>query len=271
MYGNNKFSDCGPTEVANDRRHIVHFYGADAVGGIPTQDDVYDLYRRSGNPNFDPNKEPWDPGQQDNGVNMQDMLNEVRKNGIGGVKCVAFAEVNVRNPDELRTAIAIFGGLHYGVDLKVAQQAQTTLWNYVANQDDWGGHAIFGGAYIKANGIWKFFTWAQTVAMTDAFRAQQLEEAWVVVWPEHLKSQHFLANIDIAALADAFHQLTGQTLPLPTPAPSPAPAPATDNPFQAVVDDAVVMARVTRAANLRSLTPGEWARRHFITYFGIKE
>lgn len=224
--GNDQFGTCGPTSVANMRRQVVAYL---APGGtLPTLEDIYDLYRRSGNPGFNPNLPADDPRQEDGGVDMQTMLGALLKDGIGGVKPVAFAKVDSLKADQLRAAIAIFGGLLYGVDLEVAQQAQTDagLWDY-RNSAEWGGHAILAGRYkgaSKGEDV-AVVTWQMVVGTTDAFETHQLEEAWVVIWPEHLGSVAFQEGVDRAALAAAYQAVTGRPLPtVDPPAPTPTPA-----------------------------------------------
>ena len=44
---------------------------------------------------------------------------------------------------------------------------------------------------------------------------QLVEEAWVVIWPEHLGSKEFLAGIDLEQLQADYQELTGEALTLP--------------------------------------------------------
>ena len=46
-----------------------------------------------------------------------------------------------------------------------------------------------------------FITWAQETSFTDNYWSREVEEAWVVLWPEHLGSEEFLAGVDLAAFA----------------------------------------------------------------------
>jgi hypothetical protein len=223
LYGNDTYGDCGPTSVANQRRLIT----ADLAGTEqdPTQDDVFDLYRRSGNPGFDPATDA-----DDNGVDMQTMLEAVQSGGIGGVRCLAFAKVDTSNLDEVRAAISIFGSLLLGVNLETAQQAQTNngLWDY-QRSSEWGGHAVLAGRYTSASSgaDVTVVTWAQEVGTTDAFWTHQVEEAWVVIWPEHLGSTVFQQGVDMAQLAADYEALTDRPFPdKPAPVPGPAPVPA---------------------------------------------
>lgn len=235
LYGNDKYGDCGPTSVANLVKLVTKYLGT--AEWSPTQDDVFDLYRRSGNPGFDPTTDA-----DDNGVDMQTMLEALLDGGIGGKKPLAFAKVDHSNEDELLAAIEIFGGVLLGVDLKEAQDEQTNegLWDYVRRSGEWGGHAVLSGRYTDKSGTSAdrtgVVTWAMLVDFTEAFRQNQVQEVWVVIWPENVGSVQFKEGIDQQALADAFKSLTGQdfpdvTPPAPQPTPDPvppAPAPGED-------------------------------------------
>ena len=54
---------------------------------------------------------------------------------------------------------------------------------------------------------------AAETKFTEAFRTHQVEEAWVVIWPEHLGSKAFLAGVDETALAADYYSLTGREFP----------------------------------------------------------
>jgi hypothetical protein len=224
LYGNDQYGNCGPTSVANQRKLITRYLGA--AEHSPSQDDVFALYKASGNPAFDP-KDPGGPG--DAGVDMQTMCEALVAAGIGGVKALGFAKVDVSNVDEVRAAIAAFGSVLFGVDLETAQQAQTDrgLWDY-SRSAEWGGHAILGGRYTsaKTGEDLAVVTWAEVVGLTDLFEQHQVQEAWLVIWPEHIGSAEFQAGVDMAALARDYFALTGRTFPVPVAPPAPAPVPA---------------------------------------------
>lgn len=225
LYANDRFGVCGPTGVANLVRMLTGALLGTEIQ--PSQEDVFTLYRHSGNPHFDPAT-----GADDNGVDMQTMLEALLKFGIGDgqggvLKPIAFAKVDVTNDAELQAAASIFGAL-WGVNLLTAQQAQTDaqppVWDYVSSPE-WGGHCVLNGAY-EANDYEDVISWMIRVATAPKFRLQQLEECWVVIWPWLLDHPSFQEGIDVAALAAAFKAITGKALPLPTPAPPPTPAPA---------------------------------------------
>src|SRR5258708_3345293 len=70
LSGNSRFGTCGPASIGNSLKLLTKI--ADPAEVSVTLNDVFDLYRRSGNANFDPAT-----GADDNGVVMQDMLNEL--------------------------------------------------------------------------------------------------------------------------------------------------------------------------------------------------
>lgn len=253
ILGNDQWGDCGPVSVANQR--ALTSKALTGVEHYPSLDDVLDLYRRSGNPNF-----PAD----DNGVDMQQMLGEVHRNGIAGKKCVAYAKVNVNNLDEVRAAIAIFGGLLLGVDLDVVQQSQTDttkVWDFIPNSAPWGGHAVLAASYTSATNRSPDIgveSWAEIIGLTDAFWNAQTVEAWAVIWPENLGTTQFLSGVNLQALAQDYKRLTGQDLPLPTPpAPAPTPTPIPPAPVPEPPDNPMVQELIALWKKLDN-----WLRKH---------
>lgn len=226
--GNDQYGDCGPVSVANQRLLTTTYLTASPQ--TVTQTDIFDLYRRSGNPTFDPTTHAGDDG-----VDMQTMCEALMAGGVGGVKPLCFAKVNAGNEGELRAAIAIFGSILLGVDLEEAQQSGS-VWDYKPSAE-WGGHAICSGRYNQTAGRMGVVTWGSVVDMTDAFLSHQLSEAWVVVWPEHLGTVAFWEGIDVATLAADYTALTGKAFPIPVPTPAPASTPTTnaDETFAAVL------------------------------------
>lgn len=228
LYDNDTYGVCGPTAVANQRRQITAYLTGKEAD--PTQNDVFDLYKRSGNPHFDP-ADPGGPG--DGGVDMQTMLEEVQRNGIGGTKCLAFAKLDPSNPEEVKAWIAIFGGILVGVNLLTAQQSQQGTWDY-KRSPEWGGHAVLGGAYDPNP---EFISWAEKFETTPAFWSHQVEEVWGVIWPEQTGTAEFEAGVDKQALSEAYTELTGRPFPSVEPQPQPGPG-EPPQPVPPTVDDA---------------------------------
>lgn len=220
MLGNDQYGDCVAVTWANYRRLMTRLAGAEHY---PDWNAVETFYRTQ-NPNF-----PTD----DQGMDIQTALEAlVTDGGPDGVKAVAFAKVDYSKPDEVKAAVAIFGAVWVGINVQAAQMDQFNAgqpWDYVAGSADDGGHSIITGGYGGGTGVLagdeRFVTWAQETSFTDAFWGRQVEECWVVVWPENLGTAQFEQGVDSAALAVAYHDLTGKTLNIPTPTPAPSPTP----------------------------------------------
>jgi hypothetical protein len=242
MLGNDVAGDCVAVTWANQRALVTT-----ALTGrteYPDQSKVWTFYRTQ-NPNFDPNgsKNHDGPGSSsDGGMDIQTALEMlVKTGGPDGVKAVAFAKVDYGNEQELRAAHAIFGQVWYGVNVLMANMTEFNNgqpWDYSNSALD-GGHSITGVGYTPAD--YKFVTWAKETEWTQAFRTHQVEEAWVVIWPEHLGSTEFQEGVDLATLAADFQAITGNVLPLPTPTPTPTPPPTpTPTPQPSGSDDATL-------------------------------
>lgn len=222
MLGNDTYGDCVAVTWANVRRLMTHLAGAE---NYPSMDEVIDVYKTQ-NPGFP---------TQDDGMDIQTLLEYlVQHGGPDGAKAVCFAKVDHTSPDEVKAAIAIFGYVWTGINVQAAQMDEFDSgqpWDYVEGSPDDGGHSVITGGYGQGGrgalgGDERFITWAQETSFTDAYWAREVEEAWVVIWPEHLGSQAFLAGVDQAALAADYQSLTGRPFPVqPTPVPPSPPAP----------------------------------------------
>lgn len=269
LYKNDTYGDCGPTDVGNTVRAVSKGLTGEMVA--PSLDDVLDLYKRSGNPDFDPN-DPGGPG--DGGVDMQTMYEALLSGGIGDgkggvIKPLCFAKVDASNDEELDAAVSIFGAVSWGVNLLTPQQDQTDAgeWDYEPG-GEWGGHAIPNLAYEESSKLDDVITWDTRVKTTAAFRKHQLEEAWVVVWQWNLDHPAFQEGVDLQALADAYHALTGKTIPaLPVPDPTPPPSPApggggSQGPFLVGPFTPRVASRLADRAAQRNMTVEEYITYH---------
>lgn len=217
---NDKYGVCGPVAVANNVLQVTTYLSDTPL--VVTQADIFDLYRRSGNPDFDPAT-----GAGDRGVDMQTMLEALLAGGIGGKKPIAFAQVE--GIDEVRAVISIFGGSLFGLNLEEAQKAQTVTgtWDDVPGSPPWGGHAVLGGDYVcqpPQPDRLGLISWAEEIETTDAFLGHELGQAWVVIWPEHLGTKQFQEGISLDGLKAAFKALTGRDLVIPAePVPPASP------------------------------------------------
>jgi hypothetical protein len=223
MLGNDTYSDCLACWWANTRRLVTATLSKEYY---PTLDQVLAFYKTQ-NKNFDPN-DPGGPGDQ--GMEYQTALEYLNKTGgPDGVKVVAFAKVDYTNLEEMKAAIAIFGSIALGINVQDANMSEFDSgqpWDYISGSKIGGGHAVPAGGYLgqSLNDV-RFITWAEETGFTDNFWKHLVEEAWVVVWPEHLGTKEFQQGIDLNALAADYLFFTGRPLPLPTPTPIPVPTP----------------------------------------------
>lgn len=136
----------------------------------------------------------YDPttGQNDNGAVILDVLNALRKVGIGGHKIGAFAEIDITNDNLLRAAIDLFPAVPIGVALPTELQKQANdpskVWNKPRNlkgpnaPGSWGGHCvIFVGYDAKTL---SFVSWGQVYRMSWSFWHAYGDEAWATLAAE---------------------------------------------------------------------------------------
>ncbi len=214
MLLNDTYGDCVAVTWANQRRLVTAKAGAEVY---PDEQQVIELYRTQ-NPGF--------PGQDD-GMDVQTCLEHLHKvGGPDGVKAVAFAKVNVHDQAEVSAAKAIFGDLWTGITVQQHNQAEFKAgqpWTYDPNDQVDGGHSVEEGGYTPQSS--QFITWASEASWDEGFDRNQVEERWVVIWPEHLGRAEFQTGIDMQQLAADYQALTGEVLPMPDPNPNPAPGP----------------------------------------------
>lgn len=243
MLANDIAGDCVAVTWANVRRLVSFIAGAE---NYPVLDQVWQVYKTQ-NPHFDPNgtADTNGPGSSaDGGMDIQTLLEHLHKvGGPDGKKVLAFAKVDPSSPDEVKAAISIFGFVWTGLIVQQANEqefADGKPWNYHRSSPDAGGHSVITGGYGAAGsgalgGDERFITWAQETSFTDLYWSRKVEEAWVVIFEEHLKHPAFQEGVDLAALAADYEALTGkpfpavvppQPTPSPTPPPSPTPSPA---------------------------------------------
>ena len=265
MLGNDQAGNCVAVTWANVRRLVTT--SLTSQGYYPTQDEVWAVYKTQ-NPGFDPSgtadtNGPGSPADQ--GMDIQTLLELLTATGgPDGVKAVAFAAVNIHDPDEVKAAVAIFGSVWTGVNVLQVnpQQFDEGLpWDYDPSSPVEGGHSVITGGYGTPGagplgGDERFITWAAETSFTDAFWANLAEEAYAVIWPEHLGSKAFVEGVNVAQLAADYQEITGRVLPLPAPPPvPPSPAPVPPSPDPAVLlEQAAEMIRGIAASAQKDIT-----------------
>lgn len=121
------------------------------------------------------------PGDEstDQGGNEIDVLNSFRRDGLGGKTLLAYADPSVKNPEHIKQAVYLFGGLYIGLALPITAQDQKT-WDVVVNSNDnqpgsWGGHAVQVLGYDAKT--LTCVTWGELKQMTWDFFGVYCDEA----------------------------------------------------------------------------------------------
>jgi hypothetical protein len=242
MLGNDQAGDCVAVTWANVRRIVTSLLTPSP--SYPDQAEVWKIYQTQ-NPDFNPDGgSATGPGSQyDGGMDIQTLLEYlVARPGPDGIQAAAFAAVDHTNPAEVKAAIALFGYVWTGInvlDQNMNEFSDSQPWDWSADSPVDGGHSIVTGGYGAPGagplgGDERFITWAQETSFTDSFWQHEVEEAWVVIWPEMLGSTDFLAGVNMTQLAADYQAITGNAFPAavtppkpapPVPVPSPAPGP----------------------------------------------
>jgi len=226
MYLNDTWGDCVPAAAG----HLIQASSAYGQGATATVTDADILAAYSGATGFDPAAGPSGSNPTDQGTVIQDFLSYWRKTGVGGHKILAFFEVDVRDRAQVDAAMNLFGGLMVGVDLPASAEDQFgrgQTWSVVSPDGGiLGGHCIVSGAYNTTARDASDVTWGSIQGSTDTWWDRYVSEAWGVVMPEWLDATgHSPTGLDLYALGEDLHALTGNPNPFPAPTPPPSPQP----------------------------------------------
>lgn len=166
--------------------------------------------------------------ETDQGAVMQDVMDYLRKTGIAGHKVLAFAQVNHKDPAEVKAALNVFGTLLVGIEFPASAMDQFNAgqpWDAVRNDGGIeGGHAIHVGHDETGNVAYKCTTWGAVQGMTQAFWDRYVDECWVAIAPEWLSAAGASpGGVDLYGLGEDLHDLTGAQNPFPAPQPTPQP------------------------------------------------
>lgn len=230
MYANDRLSDC-TAAMAGHAEEAWSTYGQ-LTTVLVTEQAVIDLYSAGSG------YRPGDPST-DQGAVMQDIYSAWRKVGLGGHKIDAYAELDPSNKTACKAALYFFGTLGVGVNFpKSADDAflRRQIWDYNPSADNkiLGGHAMHIGA-VTAAGEWDASTWGRRQTLTDAWWDAYVEEVWVPISREWIKSGVTPAGIKIDDANAAYTELTKQPGPfqvtdVPPVTPTPTPVPPATGP-----------------------------------------
>ncbi len=162
----------------------------------PNDRQILEMYMALG---YDPEV----PGT-DNGAQMLDALNNVRKFGIGGRKLVDAYVAIGKTVEEFKFSIDRLGGVYLGLALPESARNQAK-WIVAlagtggkAERNSWGGHAVFAVAY-NAHGIF-IVTWAGLQFVSWRWLLAYCDEAYALLSPDWADADGAPNGFDYAAL-----------------------------------------------------------------------
>src|SRR4051794_14624870 len=157
-----------------------------------------------------------DPLTGEAGAIELDVLNLWRRNGIGGHRIGAFADVAAADHDLVRTGAWLFGGLYLGLQLPLRAQGQR-VWDWTGRLDgpdapgSWGGHAVNVVAYDDA-GL-TVVTWGALQRLTWSFWERYVDECWAIISADFLADGRSPAGFDLDALGRDLALVSGGDVP----------------------------------------------------------
>lgn len=222
MLLNDQLGDC----TAAAAGHLCQTWSANTVGEVSVTDNsTLSFYEGSCGYN------PANPSTDQGGVEL-DVLTYWQKNSFGGSYTIdAFASINPKRQDIVKSGIWVFGGIYIGLALPISAQTQP-IWDLPTGglsgdgaPGSWGGHAVAVIAY-DANGL-TCVTWGQTWRMTWAFFNVYCDEAYALLSPLWYASR-VPNGIDIPALKQDMADFQSSSASTPTDS---GQDPMNDNPI----------------------------------------
>jgi hypothetical protein len=134
-------------------------------------------------------------GGADTGLDLGTVCRYIRANRwLGEDPILAFAEVNVRKPTQFCQALAYFGPLYSGIQVQAnAIQDFEARVPWTPGDLTDGGHCIITADYAPDNDT--ELTWGNTELATPAWRAECLDEAYVLI-PKEAAEPGYIPGFD---------------------------------------------------------------------------
>ena len=206
VYGNDRIGDCTCAAAGHEIQAWTAYGTGEATIG---EADVIAAY--SAITGYDPAT-----GANDNGANVQDVLDYWRKTGIGSHQIGGFAQLTgLDNLVLAKQCLDIFGTIYLGIEVPQSAMDQFRAgkpWDYAGDRNILGGHAIPVQYWTTHRyGEIEVVTWGKRQRMTHSFWHNYVEEAWVVFSQDSLDNHSGTAGgFNVDQLRAAFTDLTGQ-------------------------------------------------------------
>ena len=194
MLGNDKYGDCTIAGALHLREAVSVKHRETETW--PTEADVIATYLTLTH-------------GQDNGMVEADVLHTWQTAGLFGNRIDGYAPLNHRDPNELRSCVATFGGAYLGIAVPATAEQQFAagepwdLTGYPADRQIVGGHAVPAVGYDSE--YLHVVTWGKTQKVTWRWCQVYLEEGWAVGTSELLTA----VGVDVAALKADLASLGG--------------------------------------------------------------
>jgi len=188
MFLNDSLGDCaiaGPAHI-----EMLWTYNVNQLPFVPTDQDVLAGYELVGG--YQPNQP-----NTDNGCILLNVLKTWQNTGLFGHKINAFVEVNPRNLQHVKTAVALFGAVDVGLAMPLSWQSQVgQSWTVVDPnlQNDslpgsWGGHCVIIGKYDDVAQEFTCITWGQEQRISYNAFATYCDEVYAPLSTDWANSQ----------------------------------------------------------------------------------
>jgi cell division septation protein DedD len=173
-------------------------------------------------------------GGTDSGLNILDFLNYWRQNGIpiqGKLyKIYAFMAIDWKNHDEVIDSVYYLKNVFIGLQLPLSAQTQisngqpwTVTTGSGAKPGSWGGHGVYGPAYLQivdVNAVGPVIeTWGILQQATWEWLDTYCDEMFGIVPAQNIPN----SPIDPVLLAQELAEITQSPVPPAPPAPTPVP------------------------------------------------
>jgi hypothetical protein len=202
MYANDKYADCTCAAAG----HMIEVWtAASGKQKTPAEAQILKFYEHFTTPG------------PENGCTVIEVLKYWRSTGLGGDKIMAFAQLEPRNVNEVKDAVAIFGTCYIGVFLpKFAlnvPDARTVPWVVPAQgpvgdaaPDPQGGHCIPAVGYDSRNLY--VVSWGMVKAMSWQFYVDYVDESYAVLSSDFLAKNKAPNGFDMAQLKQDLDEIS---------------------------------------------------------------
>ena len=185
MMKNDTYGDC---VIAAAGHAVENWTGNASTLVTPTDDQILNAY--SAITGFDPAKTDANgDNPTDQGTNELDALKYWMNTGIAGHKIAGFVEVNPKNINHVKLAVALFGVLFIGIQVPSRAMDEFSAgkpWNDVAPDSIEGGHGIIIVGY-DADGV-TVVTWGKTQKASWGWLSLYMDECYALISNDFLES-----------------------------------------------------------------------------------